>query len=63
MTPEPEPRHDWAEDLAHEQLVHFTREHLTAAVQAAEAAEVATVEIGYVQLDRVLAAGTGGTDG
>ncbi|MFJ9101148.1 hypothetical protein ACIRJM_22085 [Streptomyces sp. NPDC102405] len=60
-TSEPEPRHDWAEDLAHERLVDFTRSHLAAAQRAAAGAEAATVQLGYVQLARDLAAGqTGG---
>ncbi|MEW1604981.1 hypothetical protein [Streptomyces sp. NPDC093808] len=58
--PEPEPAHDWAEDLAHDQLVTATRSHLAAAQRAAEAAEEATVRIGYVQLARDLADGMGG---
>ncbi|MCX4482167.1 hypothetical protein OOK44_38165 [Streptomyces cellulosae] len=58
--PEPEPVHAWAEDLAHDQLVTLTRARLEAAQRAAEAAEEATVQIGYVQLARDLADGTGG---
>ncbi|MFF0164023.1 hypothetical protein ACFYRY_42030 [Streptomyces sp. NPDC005263] len=54
---EPEPVHDWAEDLAHEQLVTATRSHLTAARLAAAGAEAATVQLGYVQLARDLATG------
>lgn len=58
--PEPEPVHDWAEDLAHERLVDLTRSHLAAAQRAALAAEAATVRLGYAQLARDLADGTGG---
>ncbi|MFK0064210.1 hypothetical protein ACIQTN_33930 [Streptomyces werraensis] len=58
--PEPEPVHTWAEDLAHDQLVTLTHARLTEAQRAAEAAEEATVRIGYVQLARDLADGTGG---
>ncbi|MFI1962410.1 hypothetical protein ACH46L_31740 [Streptomyces althioticus] len=39
--PEPEPAHDWAADLAHEQLVDATRTRL-AAGHAAHAAEAAS---------------------
>ncbi|MGA5552654.1 hypothetical protein [Streptomyces pseudogriseolus] len=60
--PEPEPVHGWEEDLAHDQLVILTRQRLTSARAAAEAAERATVQIGYVQLARDLADGTGGPD-
>lgn len=60
--PEPEPAHDWAEDLAHDQLVTATHSHLMAAQQAAEAAEAATVQIGYVQLARDLTDGMGDPD-
>ncbi|WP_225629374.1 hypothetical protein [Streptomyces werraensis] len=59
-TPEPEPAHDWAEDAAHDQLVTSTRQHLAAARQAAEATEAATVQIGYVELARDMAAGRSG---
>ncbi|MEU0289920.1 hypothetical protein [Streptomyces sp. NPDC006147] len=61
--PEPEPVHDWAEDLAHDQLVTLTRSHLAAAQRAAEATERATVQIGYVQLARDLTAGPEGGRG
>ena len=60
--PQPEPAHDWAEDLAHDQLVTATHSHLMAAQQAAEAAEAATVQIGYVQLARDLTDGMGDPD-
>ncbi|MFC9954269.1 hypothetical protein ACFVIN_28155 [Streptomyces prasinus] len=56
-TPEPAPRHDWAEDLAHERLVDLTRSHLAAAQHAAAGAEAATVRLGFVQLARDLTAG------
>jgi hypothetical protein len=60
-TSEPEPEHDWAEDLAHERLVDATLFHLSAAERAALAAEEATVQLGYAQLARDLTAGqTGG---
>ncbi|MGW0188174.1 hypothetical protein ACWDV7_20715 [Streptomyces sp. NPDC003362] len=59
--PDPEPAHDWAEDLAHERLVDMTLGHLHAAERAALAAEEATVQLGYVQLARDLADGNGGT--
>nr|WP_107908876.1 hypothetical protein [Streptomyces chartreusis] len=57
---EPEPAHDWAEDLAHECLVGVTRSHLVAARRAAIDAEAATVQLGYVQLARDLAAAQAG---
>ncbi|MGV9277699.1 hypothetical protein [Streptomyces griseosporeus] len=59
--PAAEPEYDWTEDLAHERLVDLTRSHLAAAQKAAAGAEAATVQVGYVQLARDLAAGqTGG---
>jgi hypothetical protein len=61
--PEPEPAHDWAEDLAHERLVDVTLSHLQAAERAALAAEDATVQLGYAQLARDLAAGPKGGRG
>lgn len=44
-TPEPEPAHDWAEDLAHERLVDETRSRLAAARAAAAGAEAATIQL------------------
>ncbi|MFJ9662902.1 hypothetical protein ACIRPR_33745 [Streptomyces griseoflavus] len=61
--PEPEPAHDWAEDLAHERLVDTTLAHLHAAEGAALAAEEATVRLGYAQLVRDLTAGPEGGRG
>ncbi|WP_461712326.1 hypothetical protein [Streptomyces sp. DSM 41013] len=58
--PEPEPAHDWAEDLAHERLVDETLTHLLAAESAALAAEDATMQLGYAQLARDLATGDHG---
>ncbi|WSB58677.1 hypothetical protein OG880_33285 (plasmid) [Streptomyces cellulosae] len=52
--PEPEPAHAWVVDLAHEQLVDATHSRLAAAQRAAEAAERATVQIGYAWLARDL---------
>ncbi|MFC8389916.1 hypothetical protein [Streptomyces sp. NPDC057238] len=63
--PTPQPDHgptDWAEDLAHERLVDFTRTNLAAAKAAAAGAEAATVQLGFIQLARDLTQGQpGGT--
>ncbi len=45
-SPDSEPRHDWAEDLAHDRLIAATRDRLAAAHSAAEDAEDAAAKTG-----------------